>query len=134
MNLLQWLARRMGPWRLFSLALLLAALCSVASGLAGVIRELDDRLALMAAATALLLGWGLATTSLPGWAAVRRMLRRRCGPLRRFGGSTRRTREYGPWPVVWVRMSRYVSTLGQAECAESEMSWSRRHRWPVFRS
>jgi transglutaminase-like putative cysteine protease len=69
MNLLQWLARRMGPWRLLSLALLLTALCSVASGLADVIRELDARLALMVAVTALLIGWGLAATPLPGWAA-----------------------------------------------------------------
>jgi transglutaminase-like putative cysteine protease len=69
MNLLQWLARRMGPWRLLSLALLLAALCSVASGLAGAIREFDVRLALTVAVTALLIGWGLATTSLSGWVA-----------------------------------------------------------------
>jgi len=69
MNLLQWLARRMGSWRLLSLALLLIALGSVATGLADVIRELDARLALMVTVTALLVGWGLATTSLPGWAA-----------------------------------------------------------------
>ncbi len=69
MNLLQWLVHRMGPWRLLSLALLLAALCSVASGLADVIRELDVQLALIVTVTALLIGWGLATTLLPGWAA-----------------------------------------------------------------
>ncbi len=69
MNLLQWLVRRMGPWRLLSLALLLAALCSVASGLVDVIRELDAQLALMVTVIALLIGWGLAATSLPGWVA-----------------------------------------------------------------
>jgi len=48
----------------------MVALSSVAMGLADVIRELDDSLALTVSVIGILVGWGLATMPLPGWLAT----------------------------------------------------------------
>jgi transglutaminase-like putative cysteine protease len=69
-RLLRWPTRQLQPRALLILALLLAALGYVASGLAGAVRELDFRLVLTVATLGLLVGWILAATSLRGWIAL----------------------------------------------------------------
>ncbi len=66
---LGWLIRCLGPRTLLLLTLLLAALGSVAFGLADAIRGLDAGLLLPVAMLGLLVGWGLAKSPLPGWMA-----------------------------------------------------------------
>jgi transglutaminase-like putative cysteine protease len=69
-RLLRWPGWQLQPRALLVLALLLVALGYVASGLAGVVRELDVQLVLAVTTLGVLLGWILATTSLHGWIAL----------------------------------------------------------------
>ncbi|MBN1814568.1 MAG: transglutaminase domain-containing protein [Anaerolineae bacterium] len=68
-RLLRWPARQLRSRTLLVLVLLLVALGYVASGLAGVVRELDAPLMLTVAVLGLLAGWILAMTPLRGWIA-----------------------------------------------------------------
>lgn len=67
-RLLAWTVRRLGPRRLLVFGLLLVAVGSSALGVASVVREVDQGLVLVIAAAALLIGWGVAASPLPGWA------------------------------------------------------------------
>lgn len=66
---LAWLINRVGLGTLLALVLLLVVLGSVALGLAGAVRGLGAGLLLTMAGLGLLIGWGLATSPLPGWLA-----------------------------------------------------------------
>ena len=68
-RLLLWVIRKLGPRAAFSLTLLMAALGSVAYGLADVVRGLDVLLLLTVAALGMLTGWALAASQSPDWAA-----------------------------------------------------------------
>jgi transglutaminase-like putative cysteine protease len=68
-RLFRWIIHALRPRVLFSLALLLVALGSVAHGLADVIRELDAGLLLTIATLGALAGWMMATIRLSGWLA-----------------------------------------------------------------
>jgi transglutaminase-like putative cysteine protease len=69
-RLARWLIDRLGPMTLLLLLLLLAALGSVAAGLADAVRGLEAGLLLPVAVLALFVGWGLAKSPLPGWLAA----------------------------------------------------------------
>ncbi|MCQ3978107.1 MAG: hypothetical protein DPW09_32175 [Anaerolineae bacterium] len=62
-----WLDKELTVWRLLAVTLLLAALNSVALGLASVVRGLELGLLLPIAILGTLTGWTLAATSWPGW-------------------------------------------------------------------
>lgn len=62
-----WLDKELNVWRLLVVTLLLAALISVALGLANVVRGLDTGLLLPIAILATLAGWILAAARWPGW-------------------------------------------------------------------
>lgn len=64
-----WLDNDLSLGRLLALALLLAALNSIALGLASVVRSLDLDLLLPLAILGGLVGWGLAASPWPGWLA-----------------------------------------------------------------
>ena len=66
---LGWTIRKIGPWTLLFLALLLVVLSSMAHGLANVVRGLDTWLLLTMAVMGLLIGWAMGAPSLPGWLA-----------------------------------------------------------------
>lgn len=65
----RWITLGLEPRTLLLLALLLAALGSVAHGLAKVIRDLDTELLLTVATLGALAGWMMAAIRLPGWLA-----------------------------------------------------------------
>lgn len=67
---LLWVIRRPDRRRLLMLILVMAALGGVIGGLEQVVRGLDSDLVLLMTALGLLLGWGLAITSLPDWVAA----------------------------------------------------------------
>jgi transglutaminase-like putative cysteine protease len=69
-RLARWLVYRLGPMTLLLLLSLLAALGSVAAGLADSVRGLEAGLLVPVAVVALLVGWGLAKSPLPGWLAA----------------------------------------------------------------
>lgn len=69
-RLLRPLALRIGLWNLAVLALALALLGSVASGIAGVVRGLEFPLLWLVGILALLFGWALGVTKLKLWAAA----------------------------------------------------------------
>ena len=69
LRLLRWIVRQVGAETLLSLGLLLVAVGSAATGLAGLVRGLDAGLAVPVAAAGVLAGWALARSKLPGWLA-----------------------------------------------------------------
>lgn len=69
LGLSAWLDNDPSPGRLLALALLLAALNSVALGLASVVHSLDVGLLLLLVMLGGLIGWRLAASSWPGWLA-----------------------------------------------------------------
>lgn len=69
LNLSVWLDNDLSLGRLLALALLLAALNSIALGLASVVRSLELDLLLPIVILGGLIGWGLAASPWPGWLA-----------------------------------------------------------------
>jgi len=69
-RLLNWLARRMGLWRLLALLLLLVSLGSLVVELADAIRGLNFWSLAAVVVIGMLLGWGFAALNLRGWMAA----------------------------------------------------------------
>ncbi|MFN2271071.1 MAG: transglutaminase-like domain-containing protein [Anaerolineae bacterium] len=68
-RLLQWASRFLGLYNLLALGLLIIIVINVAAGIVGTVKGLDALFLIVVALLGMLVGWGLASTSLSAWKA-----------------------------------------------------------------